>query len=46
VPEKGTQLIFKSSCVPFFVRREVLDRLLTLNHQRYAVEVKDGLHEI
>jgi len=26
-------------------RREVLDRLLELNHQRYAEEVADGLHE-
>ena len=26
-------------------RREVLDRLLALNHQRYAEEVKAGLHE-
>ena len=26
-------------------RREVLDRLLTLNHERYAEEVKLGLHE-
>lgn len=26
-------------------RREVLDRLLLLNHERYAEEVKDGLHE-
>ena len=27
------------------VRREVLDRLFTLNHQRYAEEVASGLHE-
>jgi hypothetical protein len=26
-------------------RREVLGRLLTLNHQRYAEEVAKGLHE-
>jgi hypothetical protein len=26
-------------------RREVLARLLTLNHERYAEEVKQGLHE-
>jgi hypothetical protein len=26
-------------------RREVLDRLLKLNHERYAEEVKQGLHE-
>ncbi|PLS79798.1 MAG: hypothetical protein CYG59_11360 [Chloroflexi bacterium] len=26
-------------------RREVLDRLLLLNHERYEQEVKDGLHE-
>lgn len=26
-------------------RREVLDRLLALNHKRYAEEVKTGLHE-
>ena len=26
-------------------RREVLARLLTLNHERYAAEVKQGLHE-
>src|ERR1041384_2385085 len=26
-------------------RRTVLDRLLALNHQRYAEEVKAGLHE-
>ncbi|NJM00335.1 MAG: hypothetical protein HC924_16780 [Synechococcaceae cyanobacterium SM2_3_2] len=26
-------------------RREVLDRLLALNHQRYAAEVAEGLHE-
>ncbi|MCG3145312.1 MAG: hypothetical protein HONDAALG_02901 [Gammaproteobacteria bacterium] len=26
-------------------RREVLDRLLELNHQRYAEEVAEGLHE-
>src|SRR6185312_15199571 len=26
-------------------RREVLARLLTLNHERYADEVKEGLHE-
>ena|GEM_PF-58283 len=26
-------------------RREVLDRLLELNHQRYAEEVKQGLHD-
>jgi methylase of polypeptide subunit release factors len=26
-------------------RREVLDRLLQLNHERYAEEVKQGLHE-
>jgi hypothetical protein len=26
-------------------RRTVLDRLLALNHERYAVEVKAGLHE-
>jgi len=26
-------------------RREVLDRLLELNHQRYAEEVAQGLHE-
>jgi len=26
-------------------RREVLDRLLELNHQRYAEEVAAGLHE-
>jgi hypothetical protein len=26
-------------------RRTVLDRLLALNHQRYAEEVADGLHE-
>jgi len=26
-------------------RREVLDRLLELNHQRYAEEVADGLHD-
>ena len=26
-------------------RREVLDRLLLLNHERYAEEVKQGLHE-
>jgi hypothetical protein len=25
-------------------RREILDRLLQLNHQRYAEEVKQGLH--
>lgn len=28
-----------------FARRAVLDRLLLLNHQRYAEEVKAGLHE-
>ena len=27
------------------VRWEVLDRLLTLNHERYAKEVRQGLHE-
>ena len=27
------------------VRRTVLDRLLALNHQRFAEEVKAGLHE-
>ena len=26
-------------------RRTVLDRLLALNHQRYAQELKDGLHD-
>lgn len=26
-------------------RREVLDRLLALNHQRFATEVADGLHD-
>ncbi len=26
-------------------RREVLDRLLALNHQRYAEEVAAGLHD-
>ena len=26
-------------------RREILDRLLQLNHQRYAEEVKQGLHD-
>ena len=26
-------------------RREVLDRLLALNHQRYAEEVAQGLHD-
>ena len=26
-------------------RREVLDRLLRLNHQRYAEEVRQGLHD-
>ncbi len=26
-------------------RREILDRLLQLNHERYAEEVKQGLHE-
>jgi len=26
-------------------RREVLDRLLELNHQRYAEEVAQGLHD-
>lgn len=26
-------------------RREVLARLLALNHERYAAEVKAGLHE-
>src|SRR6476469_2534183 len=26
-------------------RREVLDRLLALNHQRYAEEVRQGLHD-
>lgn len=26
-------------------RREVLDRLLKLNHQRYAEEVAQGLHD-
>ncbi|WP_204368632.1 hypothetical protein [Neosynechococcus sphagnicola] len=26
-------------------RREVLDRLLDLNHQRYAEEVAQGLHD-
>jgi hypothetical protein len=26
-------------------RREVLSRLLKLNHERYAEEVKQGLHE-
>ena len=26
-------------------RREVLARLLKLNHQRYAEEVKEGLHQ-
>ena len=26
-------------------RREILDRLLLLNHERYAEEVKQGLHE-
>ena len=26
-------------------RREVLQRLLRLNHERYAEEVKQGLHE-
>lgn len=26
-------------------RREVLDRLLTLNHERYEEEVKQGLHD-
>lgn len=26
-------------------RREVLDRLLELNHQRYAEEVAEGLHD-
>jgi len=26
-------------------RREVLARLLKLNHERYAEEVKQGLHE-
>lgn len=30
-------------CEP--ARREVLDRLLELNHQRYAEEVAAGLHE-
>lgn len=27
------------------VRQEILDRLLELNHARYAAEVKDGLHD-
>lgn len=27
------------------VRREVLDRLLLLNHERYAQEVEQGLHD-
>jgi hypothetical protein len=27
------------------VRRTVLDRLLALNHQRFAEEVKAGLHD-
>jgi hypothetical protein len=26
-------------------RREVLDRLLRLNHERYAEEVRQGLHD-
>src|SRR5690606_36171958 len=26
-------------------RREILDRLLALNHERYAEEVRQGLHE-
>ncbi len=26
-------------------RREVLDRLLLLNHERYAKEVEQGLHD-
>ena len=26
-------------------RREILDRLLELNHQRYAEELADGLHD-
>jgi len=26
-------------------RREILDRLLQLNHDRYAAEVRDGLHD-
>jgi len=26
-------------------RREILDRLLRLNHERYAVEIEQGLHE-
>ena len=26
-------------------RQEVLDRLLALNHERYAEEVRQGLHE-
>ena len=26
-------------------RREILDRLLALNHERYAEEVKAGLHD-
>ena len=26
------------------VRQEILDRLLELNHERYAAEVKAGLH--
>jgi hypothetical protein len=30
---------------PFFSRREVLGRLLKLNHQGYAEEVAKGLHE-
>ncbi len=27
------------------VRQEILDRLLELNHERYAAEVKAGLHD-
>jgi hypothetical protein len=30
---------------PPSARRTVLDRLLALNHQRYAEEVKAGLHD-
>jgi hypothetical protein len=27
-------------------RREILDRLLALNHDRYAEEVANGLHDV
>jgi hypothetical protein len=34
-----------SSSTTGAARREVLDRLLALNHERYAEEVKQGLHD-